>query len=241
MEPENADEFYSETLVRLPNLALRYEPPKLPKPPKTRAQLGIPEKRFVFLSTQSIFKYLPQHDDVYPIIALQAPEACFVFISNQSIQATQRFQNRLAAAFRRHGLKADDYCYFSPKLKFMDFLSLNMAADVLLDSIEWSGGKTTLEAISCGLPVVTCPGRFMRGRHAYAMLRMMEVTATVCQDKSEYCATAAHLANDPVFFQHTKKQFLTNRYQLYGDKDFMSALENFYKAVVGQKPIPMSQ
>lgn len=232
MEPDNAVEHYSETLVRLPNLALCYEQPDLPKRPKTRKALGIPEDRFVYLTTQSIFKYLPQHDDIYPRIALKVPRSCFVFINNQSDRATRRFSKRLASAFKQYGLNADGFCCFTPRLKFSDFLSLNLAADVLLDSMEWSGGKTTLEALSCGLPVVTCPGRFMRGRHAYAMLRMIQVTDTIANDKSAYCAMAARLANDPTYYRNIKRKVMANRHHLYHDHAFISALEAFYQSAV---------
>ncbi len=235
MEPDNAGEFYSESLIRLPNLALCYGRPQLPMNPKTREELGIPQDRFICLSTQSIFKYLPQHDDIYPRIALEAPGSCFVFISNQSDRATLRFRKRLYLSFGRYGLDADRFCHFSPKLKFADFLSLNLAADVLLDSMEWSGGKTTLEALSCGLPVVTCRGRFMRGRHAYAMLRMMNVTDTIADDKSAYCTIAARLANDPPYYRHIKRQTVANQHKLYDDRIFMVALEKFYKSVATQQ------
>ena len=234
MEPENAVEHYSETLVRLPNLALSYERPDLPKYPKKREALGIPADRFVYLSTQSIFKYLPQHDDIYPRIALKVPRSCFVFIRNQSDSATRRFRKRLTSAFKRYGLNADRYCRFSPRLKFVDFLSLNLSADVLLDSMEWSGGKTTLEALSCGLPVVTCPGRFMRGRHAYAMLRMIQVPDTIADNKSTYCALASRLANDRTYYRNIKRKVITNRHHLYDDQIFITALEKFYKSAVFQ-------
>jgi protein O-GlcNAc transferase len=229
MEPANAESHYSEFLVRLPNLALYYNPPALPAKPKTRVELGIPIDRFVYLSTQSIFKYLPQHDDIYPRIAKSVPRACFAFIAHPSLKATAKFKARLNSAFEALDLDAGQFCHFIPKLNFNDFLSLNMVSDVLLDSFGWSGGKTCLEAISCGLPIVTCPGRFMRGRHAFAMLTMMGIDTTIARDKTGYCRIAVRLAIDPNFYTFTKGEFLSRRGKLYNDKEFIKGLENFYR------------
>lgn len=235
MEPENADAFYTEKLVRLPSLSLCYEPPDLPRGPKQRAELGIPEDRFVYLSIQSIYKYLPQHDDIYPRIAKAVPRSCFVFIGHHSAAATERFRSRLRTAFSAVELNADDFCIFTKRLSATDFLSLNLAADVVLDSMEWSGGKTTLEALSCGAPVVTLPGRFMRGRHAFAMLKMMEMTDTIARDKSGYCDIAIRLARDPAFLSAVKSRVATNRHKLYNDLIFMAALESFYRSTVHRR------
>ena len=232
MEPQDADAFYSERLVRLPNLALCYHPPALPAKPKKRHELGIPDDRFVYLSTQSIFKYLPQHDDIYPRIAKAVPRAFFVFIRHQSKNATIRFQKRLESSFASFGLDAHQFCHFSKRLNFIDFLGLNMAADVLLDTLEWSGGKTTLEALSCGLPVVTLPGRFMRGRHACAILKMIGVTETIVSDKKGYCASAVRLAMEPAYLGNLKSRIAANRHQLFDDHSFMVALESFFRSVV---------
>jgi protein O-GlcNAc transferase len=230
MEPEDAQRYYSETLIRLPNLALNYTPAPLPPTPKTRRELGIGEDAFVYLNSQSLFKNLPQHDDIYPRIAGQVPNARFVFIAHAQPGVTRQFADRLSKAFTARNLRFEDFCAFQPKLSFPDFLSLNLAANVLLDTLEWSGGKTTLEAIGCGLPVVTCPGRFMRGRHAYAMLRMMGATRTIASDKADYIRIATALAQDPSFYGAMRAQVSGRKTLLYRDGRFIAALEEFYTA-----------
>jgi predicted O-linked N-acetylglucosamine transferase (SPINDLY family) len=239
MEPDGAKSHYSEQLVRLPNLSLCYKRPHLPRNPKTRASLDLPEKRFIFLSSQSIFKYLPSHDEIYPRIALQAPNAFFAFIAHQSRWVTERFRIRLRHAFERYGLDMDQFCRFCPRLDADDFMSLNLACDILLDTFGWSGGKTTLEAISCDLPVVTCPGRFMRARHAYAMLTMMGVTETVATDADHYCRIAVRLATNPSHYAAVKTRFAENRHKLYDDYDFISELERFYASLVNGSHAPI--
>ena len=103
MEPDDAATHYSETLMRLPNLALNYTPAPLPGQPKTRADLGLREDAFVYLNSQSLFKNLPQHDDIYPRIAREVPNARFVFIAHSRPGVTRQFEAPPGRGIHAHG------------------------------------------------------------------------------------------------------------------------------------------
>jgi protein O-GlcNAc transferase len=229
METEQSSQYYSETLIRLPNIALNYTPPSLPGSPKSRRHFGLPEDAVVYLSTQSLFKYLPQHDDIYPRILAKVPDAVFVFVANSEKQVTDLFAQRLAKTFSDHRMPVR--CLFMPRMNHSDFLSLNMAADVLLDTLEWSGGKTSLEAIACNLPVVTLPGRFMRGRHTYAFLTRMGLAQTIAADKEAYIRLAVRAGTDPAFHAQVKNHIGDHKRVLFHDTSVIDALEVFYKQV----------
>jgi CRISPR-associated protein Csy1 len=62
--------------------------------------------------------------------------------------------------------------------------------------VHLSGGNTSLDAISAGTPIVTLPGRFMRGRQTAAMLTMMGLEELVARTEEEYVRKAVALAND---------------------------------------------
>jgi protein O-GlcNAc transferase len=232
MEPEDAQTHYSEQLIRLPNIGLTYKQPNLPAIVKSRDMFGLDPDDFIYLSSQSLFKYLPQYDATYPRIAMQVQNAKFVFLGNPSSTVTATFADRLAKAFDGFGLDANDYCRIQPRLFSDDFLNLNQASDVLLDTFSWSGGNTTLEGICCGLPVVTCPGRYMRGRHSYAMLKMMGVTETIAEDLDAYIFIASRLGNDREFYDRIRNSITTNRHLLYNDRTCLRELEDFYRRVV---------
>ena len=61
----------------------------------------------------------------------------------------------------------------------------------MLDSIGWSGGNTTLEAMAQDLPVVTFEGDLMRGRVSAGMLRMMGMPETVAATIDDYVVAGA--------------------------------------------------
>jgi predicted O-linked N-acetylglucosamine transferase (SPINDLY family) len=74
MEPENAQSHYSEQLVYLPNIAISYPKPIIPEPKKVRTEFKLRDDAIVYLSCQSLFKYLPQYDYVFAAIAQRVPK-----------------------------------------------------------------------------------------------------------------------------------------------------------------------
>ena len=71
--------------------------------------------------------------------------------------------------------ETEEYSIFHPRCSKDKFLSLIEQSDIILDSLNWSGGNSSLEAISLNKPIVTCPSEFMRGRHTYSILRKLNV------------------------------------------------------------------
>jgi protein O-GlcNAc transferase len=233
MEPEDAQDHYSERLIRLPGLGVCYPKPIIPRPlmGKSRADFGLGEDRVVFLCCQSIFKYLPQHDDIFVRIAKRLPAAQFVFLALNEMVAKD-FLARLQRAFAAQGLEALNHCVILPLLGKFDYWNLNLVADVFLDSMEWSGGVTTLEAIACGLPIVTLPGSYMRGRHSYGILTQLRITDTIARDKDEYVEIAVRLTADSEWRIDVINRMKSNQARLYSDTKCVRALEDFFRSVV---------
>ncbi|NBD16804.1 MAG: tetratricopeptide repeat protein, partial [Cyanobacteria bacterium] len=234
MEPENAQEHYTEQLVRLPNLSISYTPLALETKAVSKKDLGLAEDEIMFWCCQSLFKYLPEHDDVFPRIARELAQAKFVFIKHQSEYITEVFCQRLRAAFKQFGLHDRDYCIFLPRMDTQTFSGTAAIADVCLDSLGWSGGNTTLETIAHHVPVVTLPGELMRGRHSMAILKMMGIEETIASSKEEYVQMAVRLGQDLQSRQSISQLIAQNKHYLYGDLKPVRALEDFLRHVVGK-------
>jgi predicted O-linked N-acetylglucosamine transferase (SPINDLY family) len=232
MEPENAQQHYTEKLVLLPNIGICYPKPPLPELQQPRSAFGLQTDAVVYLCFQSPYKYLPQYDRVFAQIAQQVPRSRFVFLRHSSAHTVERFQNRLKQAFAEFQLNSADYCVFLPKLDRESYWSLNLACDVFLDSFEWSGGNSTLEAVAYGLPVVTCPGKFMRGRHSSAILQLLSVTETIAQTVEDYIEIAVKLGLDPGWREEIRQKTFAHHAQLYDDKTCVQGLEAFYRQVL---------
>jgi len=227
MEPEDAQSHYSERLVRLPNLALYLNPPAprqiLP------CSFDLPTGRVLYGCLQSLFKYLPQYDHVLPMIAKGAPEAVFVFLEGNPPYTTSTLRRRLSDVFASFGLDARDHVKILPSVSRDGYLDLMSRMDVILDSIGWTGGNTSLQAVELGKPIVTLPGEFMRGRHTYAMFRMMGLESQVAVSPEDYVLKAIRLGADTVLRQQVEQEILGRKHLLYQDQTFIGALDSFLK------------
>ncbi|BAT55077.1 TPR repeat protein [Nostoc sp. NIES-3756] len=226
MEAENAQEHYSEKLIRLPNIGVSYPKPYIPPVCKTRADFGLSDDDVLYLCCQAPFKYLPQYDSILAEIAYRVPQAKFIFLRGTLLQ------ERLQRAFAALGLEYRDYCVFLSIPERLDYLMINLLSDVYLDTFTWSGGNTTLEAIACNLPIVTCPGEFMRGRHSDSFLKMLGVTDTIAKDEAEYIEIAVKLGLDANWRGEISERMSQLHDRLFDDKFCVAGLEAFYKQVI---------
>lgn len=225
MEPENAQEHYSETLIRLPYIGVSYPKPYIPPIKKTRADFNLKDDAVIYLCCQAPYKYLPQYDFILPEIACRVPQATFVFLRGSILKP------RLQRAFGAVNLNYQDYCVFLTIPERLDYLAINVLSDVYLDTLSWSGGNTTLEAIACHLPIVTCPGELMRGRHSDSFLKMIEVRDTIAQNEAEYIEIAVKLGLDPAWRSLIAEKIKQRCDRLFDDKACVAGLEAFYKYV----------
>lgn len=242
MEPEDGTAAYTERLVRLPNLATCYEPLAIEDSPITRAGLGVRDGAVAYWCCQFMPKYRPDRDPLFARIAAGVTAAggdCqFVFISNMSTRNRGIFEGRMARAFAAQGLDWRRHCVIHTWLGAREFTAAIKLMDVFLDSLDWSGNNTTMESLGGCLPVVTFPQRFMRGRHAYGILRLMGVTDTVASSEDEYVDIAVRLARDPAWRAEVAAKMRAARPRAYDDRACVAGLADYLSAAGAAAPLP---
>lgn len=190
MEPPDGAAHYTERLVTLPGIGTRYRAPQVPAD-AARERFGLPAHGPLLLCPQSLFKIHPDNDALFAQLLREIPEARLVCFAGRDPQLSEQYHNRLAAA----GIAADRLCML-PQCAHEDFLRINTLCDVMVDTLHWSGGNTSLDALACGLPIVTLPGRFMRGRQSAGMLSLLGISELVARDADDYVRIVARLVND---------------------------------------------
>jgi predicted O-linked N-acetylglucosamine transferase (SPINDLY family) len=223
MEREGSAADYTERLVNLPNLGIRYAFPEAARG-RTRAldaQSGAPH----YVCAQSVFKLLPEHDALFAEILAQVPGATLSLIPHPAACVRHRLAARMRPVFASRGVDFDARVRLHGYQAHTEFFARLREADVMLDSLGWSGGNTTLEALATDLPVVTLPGRAMRTRHTYAMLRRMGLDdALVAPDRARYVDTAVRLGRDLAFRRDCVRAIAERKHALYDDAAPVRAL-----------------
>jgi len=233
MEPDDGQRSYVERLVLLPGLGTSYTPPHATTR-RRRADFGLPEGRHLYLLPQSLFKIHPDNDVTVAEILAQDAQGMLVLFEGENAWLTEAFRRRLDGALRLSQVDPARVVV----LQLMprdDYLEVNRLCDVMLDTLHWSGGNTTLDALAVGLPVVTRSGHLMRGRQTAGMLRALGRTDLIAQDSAAYVRLALAIAGSPSHRQELGNAILAARRQLFGDSAPIRRLEDFFASVAHQR------
>jgi predicted O-linked N-acetylglucosamine transferase (SPINDLY family) len=225
VEPNGAERDYSERLIRLPRLPVCYPRPPSPVRAPDRGRLGLDPDAVLYVCAQSLFKLHPDFDAIVAAILRADRRGRLVLIEGPH----PHWGERLRARFARVMPEVVDRIQFLPRLAADDFLGLLATANVLLDPLHFGSGNSAYEALAVGTPIVTWPGRFMRGRVTLGCYRQLGVLDAVVADADAYVARAVQLANDREARETLRTRLLDGSDQLFDDDAAVRQLEDFFE------------
>jgi CRISPR-associated protein Csy1 len=223
MEPPDGRSHYVEPLLALPGPGVDYPMPR-EIADVSRAGLGLPASGRLYACPQSLFKIHPAMDDLFAAILEADSEGVLLFFQAPARAVTMRFAARVQRALAARGVPARNQLKFLPRMGGAAFRRVLAISDVVLDTRHWSGGNTSLDAFAAAAPVVTLPGRFMRGRQTAAMLHMMGLDALVAGTPEEYVRIALETARDRDRNAALREAIAANRGALFDRPEPVRAL-----------------
>jgi hypothetical protein len=230
MEPDGAEKHYREQLQRLPGLGTNYPQPPVPER-NDRAELGLPMGMPLVACTQSSFKWSPDFMRAVAEIFSKQPTAKLLYFINREPASAYVFERTLRSAFAERNINFDQRTHRVAEMSRTRFLSMLAHCDLALDTFGFSGGNTSLDALSVGLPVLTLPGEFMRGRQTMAMLQTINVTELIAADHNDYVARAVQLIEQvaDTTMSALREKIMHNTHRLFNDPAPIIALREHLK------------
>ncbi|MCX7281490.1 MAG: tetratricopeptide repeat protein, partial [Alphaproteobacteria bacterium] len=182
--------FYSEQLVHLPG---SFFPVLLGRSDTalSRAQVGLPEKGFVFCCFNTAWKITAPVFDVWMRLLAQVPGSV-LWLKRTAPDAAANLERAAAA----RGIDPARLVY-AEDAPLEVHLARHQLADLFVNTLPYNAHTTAADALGAGLPVVTCEGETFAGRVTASLLRAAELDEMVTQTLAEYEAKALELAHNP--------------------------------------------
>lgn len=228
LETADSDAHYSERLVRFQRLPVYFHRPKPPAAPVERERFGVAAGQRLYLCAQNLRKVHPNFDDLLAGLLRRDPGGVVVVVEDTQPAVTaavrQRWQAQLPDVIER--------VRFLPWLAYQDYLGLLATADVALDTLHFGGGMTAYDALAVGLPIVTLPGVFSRGRYVYAAYRQMGLDEGIATDPADYVERAVRFASEPDYRVALSARLREASAELFEDRRAVREFEDFLEAIV---------
>jgi len=197
--PEEAEPFYSERIVRLPNCFWPNDAERTAVDSFRRA-CGLPEQALVFCAFNNHHKITRTIFECWMRILFALPE---------SILWLRFAPDAVVSNLRRHaaGCNIDpSRIVFAPIVSDDVHLGRHRLADLFLDTSPYNAHSSASDALWMGLPVLTLRGQSFAGRVASSMLHALDLPELVTTSLDAYEVKALELAKDRVQLDTLKRK-----------------------------------
>lgn len=198
--PDHALPGYMEDVLYLPDGFQPNDTKRQVGPVPERAQLGLPEDKFVYCSFNNNFKYTEEMVDCWMRILARSPESV-LWLLQDNVWARAHIEQKA----RSHGIDCQRLV-FAGRAAPADYLARYGAADLFLDCFPFNAGTTSSDALWMGLPVLTLSGRSFASRMAGSLLTTLGVPELITTDLQAYEDQAVLLARDQAIYRRLKQR-----------------------------------
>lgn len=223
-EAENAQEQYSEQLIRLKNPVISAIKPDIIDISYKRSDFSFPEDGNLYAIPAALQKI---HPDFYGIIAnilKKDPDARILLFKIGS--SNYNFvQENLSSLLQ----KDIDKIYFLNPIEHHKFAYAMALCDVVLDPLYFGLHSSLYELFAHGIPIVTWPGELLSGRVAYGLYKWMGVSELTANNFSEYADIALKVATNQQYNTEIRQKIKENCYIIYGDTGAAEEVANILK------------
>jgi len=226
LEREGSEVDYSERLVKFQELMTVFARPE--GATLSRHDLGLPENKRLYVCPQSLFKLHPDFDDVIGQILRADDRGIFVLLTGNE----KHWDELILKRFGKSIPDVVNRVLILGRLPIEKYLSLCCHADALLDTFYFGGGNSSLEAFSVGAPIVTWPGKMLRGRITLAQYRKMDFEDLIARDPAHYVELALRLAKDRDFHQAMHEKVLARCGVLFENPRPVEELRNWLRSEI---------
>jgi predicted O-linked N-acetylglucosamine transferase (SPINDLY family) len=191
--PDGHRKAYAEKIVHLPDTYLPSDRTRaIAEKVPTRAEAGLPERGFVFVSFNNAYKFSPAMFDVWMRILSQV-ENSVLWLPEHDPPATRNLVREAEA----RGIGAARLVFAEKVPSPAEHLARLRLADLFLDTLPYNAHSTANDALWAGLPVLTCIGNSFAGRVAASQLNAVGLPELITDSLSAYEALALKLAREP--------------------------------------------
>jgi predicted O-linked N-acetylglucosamine transferase (SPINDLY family) len=204
--PRTSAPFYHEQICRLPETYQPNDPlyRALP-PPTSRAELGLPEGRFIFAAFNATRKMTIETIDIWADILRGAPEALlWVLVDSPTAR------NNFMRAMTERGI-SETQIFFAGTASYDAHIARLQAADIGLDTFPYNGHTTTSDKLWAGLPVISKRGNNFASRVSESLLTAVGMPDLVMLDRHALVERAVALAKNGDEVASLKQRLVKSR------------------------------
>ncbi len=228
MDSEASQAHYSEKLVLFRHLLLHYDRPPLLSESVDKSLLGLPDHIRLYLCPQTLFKMHPDFDGILAQILRADPSGLVMMVK----LGHETWRQRLLARFQRTMPDVAARILWMERMSAVQFQHFFRLGDVALDPYRFGSGNTCLEALSMGIPLVTCPDDYMRTRMASACYQRMDLSDPVTASPEAYAERVIQIATDRDYRHHLSQQIQQRAEVLFGNTAALRELEGWIESAV---------
>jgi protein O-GlcNAc transferase len=227
--PSSDEIYFTEKVVHLP---VCYLPPDSARvaasETPTRAECGLPEDGIVFCCFNTVYKITPPVFDIWMRLLRAVPNSV-LWLAEGPDAAARNLR-------REAGLRdvEPQRLVFAPRIPEPEkHLARYRLADLFLDTVPFNAHATASDALSTGLPILTCRGGTFAGRVASSLLTAMGIPELIASDLAEYEQLALRFAASPSLLTGLRARLLGARTSaaLFDTARYCSALETAYESM----------